>query len=64
MSLLHETFLYREKIYFKKKKIKKIQKYSVFVLIRAPAAILPAEYENCMQNSAGWQLQYRWENLN
>jgi hypothetical protein len=39
-------------------KILKIQKESVFVWNRAPAAILPAESANCMQR---WcMLQYHW----
>jgi hypothetical protein len=38
-----------------------IQKESVFFWIRATAAILPAEFVNCMQNSASYNTA---ENLN
>jgi hypothetical protein len=42
---LHETILSE-----KKRKILKIQKENVFVWIRAPAAVLPAESVICMES--------------
>jgi hypothetical protein len=47
---LHETIPYLSlKI---EENILKMQKENVFVWIRAPAAILPAESANCMQSNA------------
>jgi hypothetical protein len=54
---LHEKIL--KTLSENRRKNLKIQKENVFVWIRAPAAILPAESANCM-----CKLQYRWDNLN
>jgi hypothetical protein len=51
LHLLKQSFTVQDLSENRRKILKK--KESEFVWIRAPAAILPAEYTNCMKSSAG-----------
>jgi hypothetical protein len=52
--MLHQTIFTFQDLSENRRKILKMQKESKFIWIRAsPAAMLPAEYANCMQSSAG-----------